>query len=255
MIEHHAVLYQDLQDPVALLLDQLPQGQMAKYWPYAETEPGTTGERRWQPDQVSRYSNLMSASQPFVVDEVIATYAFTDHRCVLDVGGGQGTFVSKLARHAPHLQLKLFDLPQVAALAQANVQQQGLAERASAVGGDFLRDALPAGADLITLVRVAHDHPDEHLKAILRAIHAALPLGGVHLGQQRRGGGHALSKGPGRALPGGQHGETGRQLRAVLTGQTLRQRQPVRGPGRGVQVNQDALHHDDTLNARRPAGR
>lgn len=91
MIEHHAVLYQDLQDPVALLLDQLPQGQMAKYWPYAETGPGTTGERRWQPDQVSRYSNLMSASQPFVVDEVIATYAFTDHRCVLDVGGGQGT--------------------------------------------------------------------------------------------------------------------------------------------------------------------
>ncbi len=181
MIEHHAVLYQDLQDPVALLLDQLPQGQMAKYWPYAEAEPGTTGERRWQPDQVSRYSNLMSASQPFVVDEVIATYAFTDHRCVLDVGGGQGTFVSKLARHAPHLQLKLFDLPQVAALAQANFQQQGLAERASAVGGDFLRDPLPAGADLITLVRVAHDHPDEHVKAILRAIHAALPLGGTLL--------------------------------------------------------------------------
>lgn len=100
MIEHHAVLYQDMQDPVALLLDQLPQGQMAKYWPYAEAEPGTTGERRWQPDQVSRYSNLMSASQPFVVDEVIATYAFTDHRCVLDVGGGQGT-LSASSRDTP----------------------------------------------------------------------------------------------------------------------------------------------------------
>jgi demethylspheroidene O-methyltransferase len=30
-------------------------------------------------------------------------------------------------------------------------------------------------------VRVAHDHPDEHVKAILRAIHAALPLGGTLL--------------------------------------------------------------------------
>ena len=72
-------------------------------------------------------------------------------------------------------------MPQVAALAQASFEQQGLAERASAVGGDFLRDPLPVGADLITLVRVAHDHPDEHVKAILRAIHAALPLGGTLL--------------------------------------------------------------------------
>ncbi len=181
MIEHHAVLYQDMLDPVALLQDKLAEGKMAAYWPYAEPGAAEGSARRWQADKVSRYSDLMSASQPFVVDEVLATYSFKDHRCVLDVGGGQGTFLSRLARHAPHLQLNLFDLPQVAALAQANLNQQGLAERAQVFGGDFLHDALPQVADLVTLIRVAHDHPDHHVKAILRAIYAALPQGGTLL--------------------------------------------------------------------------
>lgn len=189
MIEHHAVLYHDMQDPVALLRDQLGDAQMAAYWPYASDEghinaadaaaPGQPSA--WQSEHVSRYSQLMSASQPFVVDEVLAIYSFKNHQNVLDVGGGQGTFVGRLASHAPHLRLQLFDLPQVAALAQENFKKSGLGQRAIAVGGDFLRDALPGGADLVTLIRVAHDHPDAHLKTILRAIYQALPTGGTLL--------------------------------------------------------------------------
>jgi demethylspheroidene O-methyltransferase len=185
MIEHHAVLYQDMQDPVALLRDQVQDGQMMAYWPYVETE-GQGGQsqqapRAWGQDKVSRYSQLMSASQPFVVDEVFASYAFAKHQCVLDVGGGQGTFVSRLAAHAPHLKLKLFDLPQVAELAQDNFKKKSLSGRIEAIGGDFLKDSLPEGADLVTLVRVAHDHPDAHVNIILSSIFKALPAGGTLL--------------------------------------------------------------------------
>ncbi len=189
MIEHHAVLYHDMQDPVALLRDQVSDGQMMAYWPYVETQGPTTepkparesAPRTWEEEKVSRYSQLMSASQPFVVDEVLATYSFAHHHCVLDVGGGQGTFVSRLAGHAPHLKLTLFDLPQVAGLAQDNFKKQSLSGRIEAFGGDFLKDALPEGADLVTLVRVAHDHPDAHVNIILRAIFKALPAGGTLL--------------------------------------------------------------------------
>ena len=185
MIEHHAVLYHDMQDPVALLRDQVSDAQMAAYWPYSAIDAGAdlkaAPARTWQGDKVARYSQLMSASQPFVVDEVLATYDFAQHKCSLDVGGGQGTFVGRLALQFPQLTLKLFDLPQVAELAQASFTKGGFADRATAFGGDFLRDALPQGADLITLVRVAHDHPDEHVNAILRAIFAALPAGGTLL--------------------------------------------------------------------------
>ncbi len=185
MIEHHAVLYHDMQDPVALLRDQLGEGQMAAYWPYAAggtTEgTGSGSPRQWQGEKVSRYSQLMSASQPFVVDEVLATYDFAQHHCVLDVGGGQGTFVGRMARHCPQLKLQLFDLPQVAELARENFKKNAIDDRATAFGGDFLTSSLPTGADLVTLVRVAHDHPDSHVKAILRAIYQALPEGGTLL--------------------------------------------------------------------------
>jgi demethylspheroidene O-methyltransferase len=185
MIEHHAVLYHDMQDPVALLRDQVSDGQMAAYWPYSAIDVADdlkpAGPRTWQGDKVARYSQLMSASQPFVVDEVLSAYDFSRHQCLLDVGGGQGTFVGRLAVGFKDLKLQLFDLPQVAELAQASFKSKGFADRATASGGDFLRDALPRGADIVTLVRVAHDHPDAHVAIILSAIFAALPAGGTLL--------------------------------------------------------------------------
>ena len=181
MIEHHAVLYQDMQDPVALLRDQLKAGEMAQYWPYALEGDSDIRKQAWQEDKFSRYSDLMSSSQPFVVDEIFASYSFARHRCVLDVGGGQGTFTARLAKHAPHLQLKMFDLAPVAALARKNFARLGLEGRAVVYDGSFLTDALPKGADLVTLIRIAHDHPDADVKTALRAIFAALPDGGTLL--------------------------------------------------------------------------
>jgi len=179
----HAVLYQDMQDPVAMLKGTDQPGAMSQYWPYTIEEQNAqrAATNAAQAEKFARYSNLMSASQPFVVDEIFASYSFDEHRCVLDVGGGQGTFLGRLAQHAKHLQLHLFDLPEVAALARANFERQGIADRATANPGSFLEDALPRGADLVTLIRVAHDHPDADVKTALRAIFEALPVGGTLL--------------------------------------------------------------------------
>jgi demethylspheroidene O-methyltransferase len=48
-------------------------------------------------------------------------------------------------------------------------------------GGSFFDDALPTGADLVTLLRVLFDHDDAHALRILRAARAALPAGGTPL--------------------------------------------------------------------------
>ena len=185
MIEHHAVLYQDMQDPVAMLQGPGQPGAMAQYWPYTLDEEAQAAQAAQaalaQADKYARYSNLMSASQPFVVDEILASYRFDDHLCVMDVGGGQGTFMSRLALHAKHLHVKLFDLPEVAALARANFARQGLQDRSDAHPGSFLKDPLPQGADLVTLIRVAHDHPDADVRTLLASIYQALPAGGTLL--------------------------------------------------------------------------
>ena len=177
MIEHHHALYADLADPLALLRSERGGGALSRYWAYAEaSEPGAL------PGQaVAPYSALMSASQPLIAGQVLDAYAIGRHRCLLDLGGGEGVFVANALARAPRLKAMVFDLPAVADNARRRLAQQGLAHRAQAFGGDFLRDALPAGADVVSLVRVIYDHDDEPALAILRAARSALPVGGTLL--------------------------------------------------------------------------
>ena len=177
MIEHHALLYRDLEDPVALLKAERPSGAMASYWSYANTAtPGALDD-----GQVAPYSALMSASQPMIAEEVLGAYSLSQHRCLLDVGGGEGRFISEVAARVPHLKLMLFDLPAVVQRARERLGTAGLLQRCSIHGGDFTQDPLPQGADVISLIRVAFDHPDERVLAILKAVRRALPLGGTIL--------------------------------------------------------------------------
>ena len=53
--------------------------------------------------------------------------------------------------------------------------------RIETIGINFLRDPLPQGADTASLIRVLHDHDDESALVVLRAIFAALPVGGALL--------------------------------------------------------------------------
>ena len=175
MVEHHALLYADLRDPLALLRGAAGETALSRYWPYATRGAGHTGDAA----DVAPYTALMAASQPLVADEILDAYPLRRHRCLLDVGGGDGTFAVEAARRAPDLAVRLFDLPAVAQKATARFAAAGLAGRAQAVGGDFHRDALPAGADVATLVRVVHDHDDAVARALLRAVHRALPPGGT----------------------------------------------------------------------------
>ena len=188
MVRHHALLYADLADPERLLRrGEDPNGHtttaLGRYWAYA----GAESPAALPANQVEDYTALMAASQPLVADEVLDAYRFHRHRCLLDVGGGDGSFLSAAARRVPRLRVMLFDLPPVAAQAEARFAREGLvardgvAGRATAFGGDFRTDELPRGADIISLVRVVHDHDDATALALLQAARRALPPRGTLL--------------------------------------------------------------------------
>ncbi len=160
MIRHHRHLYADLADPIALLRREGGAGALSSYWPYAEGRAGDAGG----------YSALMAASQPMVAEQAIAAYDFGRHRRMLDVGGGQGAFVAAVGRVAPKVHRAVFDLPEVVGrVADPAVER---------FPGSFVTDPLPRGFDLITLVRVLHDHDDDKIGLILRAAKTALQPGG-----------------------------------------------------------------------------
>ena len=190
MIEHHRTLYADLRDPVALLRRRSFDTAMASYWPYSPVANlgDSNGEltidaieQNHQPalkEQVAQYSSLMAASQPFVADEVLDAIDFSQSKRVLDVGGGEGEFLSRLALHAPHLHVTLFDLPEVALRARARFERANISDRSSTVGGSFLASQLPSDCDVVTLLRVIHDHDDTEARKILSAVRKAVPPGG-----------------------------------------------------------------------------
>jgi demethylspheroidene O-methyltransferase len=177
MVEHHAILYADLQDPVALLRNGGKTSNLAGFWPYA----GASTTNVLTPERTQPYTALMSHSQALIADDILDAYDFGKHTRLLDVGGGNGTFIAAAAARHPSLGLQLFDLPAVAANAQSIFEANGLGARAQVFGGNFLVDPLPAGADLVTLVRIVHDHDDDTVLALLRAVRRAIRDDGVLL--------------------------------------------------------------------------
>jgi demethylspheroidene O-methyltransferase len=175
MVEHHAAFYTDLADPVAMLRDQSDDRKLSRFWPYAEAA-APSGLTR---EMVSPYTALMSASQPMVAEMVLAAYSFGRHRCLLDVGGGDGSFLIAAGRQAPSLELNLFDLPGVAGIARDRLAAEGMGHRVSVEEGSFLTDPLPKGADVISLIRVVHDQDDDAVLKLLARVRDALPSQGV----------------------------------------------------------------------------
>lgn len=167
MIDHHRHLYRDLADPVALLRNGGGNGALAAYWAYARNETPTASDAA----SVSAYSGLMARSQAMVAEQVTGAYDFSRHTRLLDIGGGEGVFVRAVKAASPGIEIAIFDLPAVVARAGAIASHSG----------NFFSDPLPAGFDLISLIRVIHDHDDEQAALLLRNIAASLKPGGTIL--------------------------------------------------------------------------
>ncbi len=172
MVRHHPVLYRDLADPVAFFRGET-QPELAGFWPYVFGAGGAA-----DPTLAARYSALMADSQGLVAADTLRMVDFRGVRHLMDVGGGTGAFLAAVGAACPDLRMTLFDLPAVVPGAEARFAAAGLRGRVKIVPGSFRDDALPGGADAISLVRVLYDHADSTVTQLLRAVWAALPEGG-----------------------------------------------------------------------------
>lgn len=172
MIRHHRLFYRDMADPLAVLRGDA-RGELAQFWGYG-LEDGAAG-------RADDYSTLMAATNAMVADEIFAAVDLGRYRQLMDVGGGEGAFVSEVAARAPDLRLALFDLPPVAERARIRLAETGLSDRIEVHDGSFASDPLPEGADVISLVRILHDHDDRTVRKLLKACREALPPGGMLL--------------------------------------------------------------------------
>lgn len=178
LIEHHAILYRDLQDPVAFFKGQSVT-ELAQFWPYVFGQPQDEA-----PDVIERYSQLMSASLGLVAQDTLETVKIGAAQSWVDIGGGSGGFITQVTHKYPELRPAVFDLPHT----------QGGSEHFERFEGSFLTDPLPKGFDVMSFIRVLYDHSDETVFKLLTKAYNALPKNGQIIISEPMSGGETPNK-------------------------------------------------------------
>ena len=123
------------------------------------------------------YSIGMGAARRFVRQVDLG-----GRRQILDLGGGSGCYCIVAAQQHPGLRAIVLDLPPVVEVTREFIASHGLADRVSAVAGDFTREPLPVGSDVMIMASNLPQYSREIIQAVIaRAFAALVPGGEMHL--------------------------------------------------------------------------
>jgi SAM-dependent methyltransferase len=110
--------------------------------------------------------------------ELVAAMPALQFTHLLDVGGGSGTWTIAFLNRYPNAQATLFDLPKVLPQATTRLAEAGMTRRVRLVGGDFMADPLPKGADLALVSAIIHQMSREDNRKLFASVFVALHPGG-----------------------------------------------------------------------------
>lgn len=130
-----------------------------------------------QPETGRTFGEFMTSRSRPLAARVAQLHDFSEAVTVVDVGGGNGTFLAAILRAHPRLRGVLLERTRSLPAAREFLDAQGLAGRYQLIDGDFFV-AVPAGADVYLLANVLHNWADEDALRILLNIRSAIKAGG-----------------------------------------------------------------------------
>ena len=101
-----------------------------------------------------------------------------DYSNMLDLGGGPGTYSLEWAKLHGHLKATVFDIAPVLEIAKLYINNYNLANRVNTLAGDFHKDEIGKGYDLILMANILHMYGDDFGKALVKKVTDALEPGG-----------------------------------------------------------------------------
>ena len=99
-------------------------------------------------------------------------------KSVLDVGGGSGAFSIELIKKKPGLIATVFDLPNVVPITNKFIDREGFTGKIKTVAGDYTRDNLPGGFDMVFLSAVIHSNPLDTNRELIKKCFKSLNSNG-----------------------------------------------------------------------------
>lgn len=151
---------------------QLPQ--VLKTGSPADRLPSVRGPAADQAAFIGAMHGINESAAPVLIAEM----APLNFHHLLDIGGASGTWTIAFLHAAPDARATLFDLPEVIPLARRRLTQAGFADRVTFAAGDFYRDLLPTGADLVWLSAITHQNSRTQNRDLFAKIHSAMASAG-----------------------------------------------------------------------------
>jgi len=130
------------------------------------------------PERLENFLDGMTGLQLGAFTALSHELDLSDRRSFCDIGGANGTLAAIVAAANPSLTGLVFDLPPVVAIATANLASKGVADRVTAIAGDFFVDDFPA-ADVYLMGNVLHDWDETTKQTLIDKAYAGLPSGGI----------------------------------------------------------------------------
>jgi hypothetical protein len=140
-------------------------------WEGLERAVRTDGPARGEltPEQQKIFSEGVEAFTAGPAHALANSYDFGRHRRLLDLAGGTGSFLVAILSANPALDGTLFELPEVAAIAERKLAASPVADRVSVTAGNATEDELPPGHDAVLLANIIHYFlPQQNIELIGR---------------------------------------------------------------------------------------
>ncbi|NDL63855.1 methyltransferase [Acerihabitans arboris] len=126
---------------------------------------------RRDPAAANRFASAMTSMSASSLADALDAYDFSQAGCVVDVGGGYGTFLRGILAAHPLTSGILFKRPEIPANAARD--ETGADERLMLASGDYF-DSVPRLGDTYILRHVLRDWPDDKAIGILRNCRKAM---------------------------------------------------------------------------------
>ena len=138
-------------------------------------EPGYVQMQK-SPEWLNLFQKHMKNITARNFSQVIESIDLTSVNKLLDVGGGDGSLAIALAKANENVSFAVYELERVKEKAEKNIEENGLADRISAIAGNFL-ESIPEGFDSISMKHVIHLSNDDSAALLLKNCRKALNPG------------------------------------------------------------------------------
>lgn len=158
--------YQDWGKLTEAILENKPMGQVIK-------------ERAKDLKKAKIFTKAMHNNALSPARALAKKVDFSSFKRLLDLGGGSGAYGIVLVKKYPNLRVTVFELPKVCRLADKFIKEARAEDRIETKIGDFFKDELPEGFDVVLLSQILHSFGPAKNQQLLKKVYQILPKRGM----------------------------------------------------------------------------